>query len=165
MQSHRRNVALSRYVCLWTFLSFPGLFATLLFFFYPGRVHVAKSEMPPFQRTIPLYGSRNIWVAWLARLDFPSFSFFPSLPLPLFLAQLLWSIEKKKQHAYLRCQRGMRVSRFPISLDSLNTDNPDTRIALNWSLIYVERRNFFRVAQNFRESFLQFERLIFKICN
>ena len=159
MQSHRRNVALSPCVSMHVPL-FPRSFCNSPLFFYPGRVHVAKSEMPPFQRTIPLYGSQNIWVAWLARLDFPSFPFFPSSsPLPPFLAQLLWSIEKK-QHAYLRCQRGMRVSRFPISLDSLNTDNPDTRIALNWGLIYV-RRNFFRVAQNFIESFPRFERLIF----
>lgn len=130
MQSHRRNVALSPCVSMDVPL-FPRSFCNSPLFFYPGRVHVAKSEMPPFQRTIPLYGSRNIWVAWLARLDFPSFPFFPSSsPPPLFWLSF-YDPSKKKQHAYLRCQRGMRVSRFPISLDSLNTDNPDTRIALN----------------------------------
>lgn len=159
MQSHRRNVALSPCVSMDVPL-FPRSFCNSPLFFYPGRVHVAKSEMPPFQRTIPLYGSRNIWVAWLARLDFPSFPFFPSSSPPPFFGSAFMIHRKKKQHAYLRCQRGMRVSRFPISLDSLNTDNPDTRIALNWSLIYVGR-NFFRVAQNFIESFPRFERLIF----
>ena len=76
---------------------FSSFFATLSpFFLYPSRAHVAKSEMPLFQRTIPLYGSRNIWVAWLARLVFPLL--FLSLSLSLFLSffsfWLLWSIEK-----------------------------------------------------------------------
>lgn len=69
-------------------LLFSRLFVTLSFFFQSDRVHVAKSEMPLFQRTIPLYGSRDIWVAWLARAWF---FFWPSFYDP-----------SKKQYAHLR---------------------------------------------------------------
>lgn len=100
MQSHRRNVALSPCVSMDVPL-FPRSFCNSPLFFYPGRVHVAKSEMPPFQRTIPLYGSRNIWVAWLARLDFPSFPFFPSSsPPPLFWLSFYDPSKKNSTHIY-----------------------------------------------------------------
>lgn len=114
----------------------PLFFCNSSLFFYPGGVHVAKSEIPPFQRTIPLYGSRNIWVAWLARLDFSSFPFPP----PPFFGLAFYDPSKKTARTSTGTSTGnsrVEISNFP----SLNTD---IRIVLNWSLIYV-RGNFFSV--------------------
>lgn len=126
----------------------PLFFCNSPLFFYPGGVHVAKSEMPPFQRTIPLYGSRNIWVAWLARLDFSSFPFPP----PPFFGLAFYDPSKKTAtHIYgdVNGEFACRDFQFPF----VKYGYPN-RFKLESNL--CTRKFLLCFLQNFRKSFLRF---------
>lgn len=126
----------------------PLFFCNSPLFFYPGRVHVAKSEMPPFQRTIPLYGSRNIWVAWLARLDFSSFPFPP----PPFFGLAFYDPSKKTARTSTMSTGNSRVeiSNFPWFVKY----GYPNRFKLESNL--CTRKFLLCFLQNFRKSFLRF---------